>query len=141
MMTFMLRTLGAILILAVWALPTLAYADEVPVVAPEVEIKRMFRELQQALQSKGYDVGPIDGMPGARTNAAIKKFEADNGLGSDIIATAIALGVTPRKSCFWMGEQLNCPPGCSISIAATRDSVAGYFVDCPGYDTTLVPLP
>jgi len=140
-MTLMPRTFGAILILAVWVLPTLACADEVPVVAPEVEIKRLFRELQQALQSKGYDVGPIDGVPGARTNAAIKKFEADNGLDSDIIATAQALGVTPRKACFWIDGQLNCPPGCSISIASTQDGVAGYFADCPAYETTLVPLP
>ena len=130
-----------IVMLAVGAPPTLAYADEVPVTTAVAEIKRLFRELQQALQSRGYDVGPIDGMPGPKTNAAIKKFEADNGLGSDILITAEALGVTPRKACFWMEGQLNCPPGCSMSIAATRDEVMGYFVDCPGHDSTLVPLP
>lgn len=141
MMTAAPRLSIVILILTTWALPTSALADEVPVVAPEVEIKRLFREVQQALQSRGYDVGPIDGMPGPKTNAAIRQFEAENGLGSDIIATAEALGVTPRKACFWIDRQLNCPPGCSIGIAGTRDSVPGYFVDCPGYDTTLVPFP
>ncbi|MGB5211211.1 MAG: peptidoglycan-binding domain-containing protein [Gammaproteobacteria bacterium] len=135
------RMRNVILVLAMWVLPAFAWADEVPVITPEAEIKRMFTELQQALQAKGYDVGPIDGMPGAKTNAAIEKYQADNGLDADILATVDAIGVTARKACFWLGTQLNCPPGCSISIASTRDSVVGYFVDCPGYDSTLVPMP
>jgi peptidoglycan hydrolase-like protein with peptidoglycan-binding domain len=38
------------------------------------------RELQSALESLGYDVGPIDGIFGPLTERAVKKFQKDNGL-------------------------------------------------------------
>ena len=34
------------------------------------------RELQQALQQSGYDPGPIDGIMGPRTKAALRKYVA-----------------------------------------------------------------
>ncbi|MGH6932883.1 MAG: peptidoglycan-binding domain-containing protein, partial [Dongiaceae bacterium] len=36
--------------------------------------------VQRELSAKGYQPGPIDGMAGARTSAAIRRYQADNGL-------------------------------------------------------------
>ena len=33
------------------------------------------RQVQAALQAKGFDPGPIDGVAGARTKAAVRKFQ------------------------------------------------------------------
>jgi len=33
------------------------------------------RQVQHALQAKGFDPGPIDGVAGSRTKAAIRKFQ------------------------------------------------------------------
>lgn len=56
------------------------------------------RAVQQALQSRGYDVGPIDGIAGPRTKTAIEEFQRKQGLpvsgGSDE-ATMRALGLRP----------------------------------------------
>jgi len=40
------------------------------------------REAQQALQDKGYDVGPIDGIMGPKTQAAIREFQQKEGIES-----------------------------------------------------------
>ena len=54
-----------------------------------------YRQVQQALNDKGYDAGPVDGQIGARTKAALVKFQRDNNLpiGSMDIETLKALGV------------------------------------------------
>src|SRR5260370_15714539 len=41
------------------------------------------REVQAELQRRGYDVGPIDGRLGPRTQTAIREFEQQNGLPVD----------------------------------------------------------
>jgi localization factor PodJL len=41
------------------------------------------RRVQTALASRGYDVGPIDGIMGSRTRAAIRAFQSDQGLEAD----------------------------------------------------------
>jgi uncharacterized protein (TIGR02594 family) len=41
------------------------------------------RAIQQALKDKGFDPGEIDGQPGRRTIAAVKAFQAKNGLEVD----------------------------------------------------------
>lgn len=41
------------------------------------------KELQQVLKAKGYDVGAIDGVFGAKTLAAVKAFQTNNGLTVD----------------------------------------------------------
>jgi uncharacterized protein (TIGR02594 family) len=46
-------------------------------------------EIQQALHAKGFDPGPHDGIMGARTRAAIRKFQAANGLVVDGIVGPI----------------------------------------------------
>jgi hypothetical protein len=42
--------------------------------------KQTAKEIQQALDSKGYDVGPIDGIPGERTESAIRMYQQRHGL-------------------------------------------------------------
>lgn len=58
------------------------------------------KKLQQALSDAGYNVGSIDGIYGAKTEAAVRKYQADNGLSSDGIAgekTLTSLYSTPKK--------------------------------------------
>ena len=61
--------------------------------------------LQRALRRLGYDPGPVDGIPGARTRGAIRAFQADAGLPvtgqlserleSAVMAAVVAAGQTP----------------------------------------------
>ena len=53
-------------------------------------VKALREEIQQALQSAGYYKGALDGKVGPNTRAAIKAFQADNGLSAD--------GVCGRKT-------------------------------------------
>lgn len=45
-----------------------------------VEAPASVREAQAALRRAGYDPGPADGIPGKRTRAALRSFQADRGL-------------------------------------------------------------
>ncbi|MCB0515258.1 MAG: peptidoglycan-binding domain-containing protein [Chitinophagales bacterium] len=51
--------------------------------------------VQRALKEKGYDPGPIDGVMGSLTKAALEKYQADNGLpvGNLNIKTLESLGI------------------------------------------------
>ena len=49
------------------------------------------KQLQQKLQARGYDVGKIDGILGARTRAAVQKEQARLGLPADAWPTAALL--------------------------------------------------
>lgn len=53
------------------------------------------RQIQAALRDRGYDPGPIDNVMGARTRAALTKYQKDNGLpiGSLDLKTLQSLGV------------------------------------------------
>ncbi len=44
------------------------------------------RNIQQRLKNWGYNVGAVDGVYGAKTEAAVKKFQRNNGLTPDGIA-------------------------------------------------------
>ena len=57
------------------------------------------REIQRALTELGYDPGPVDGVPGSKTRAAIKRFQADHGL--------IADGIVGPKTRAKMQERLS----------------------------------
>lgn len=119
-----------------------AYSEEVPFSTAEEEFPRLVRDIQAALASQGYDPGPIDGLLGDKTVAALDQFQEDNEIDSgDIVETYELLGVTMWKACFWLGDELKCPLGCSASILATESGVVGYMVECPDYDPTLIPLP
>ena len=64
--------------------------------------------LQRALRRLGYDPGPVDGIPGARTRAAIRAFRADAGLPvtgqvserleSAVLAAVVAAGQAPAST-------------------------------------------
>jgi peptidoglycan hydrolase-like protein with peptidoglycan-binding domain len=59
------------------------------------------RQLQQALKGKGHDPGPIDGMMGSQTQAALRDFQRAEGIdasGQPNARTLSALGVTPQGS-------------------------------------------
>lgn len=47
------------------------------------QIRARVRRVQTALATRGYDVGPVDGIVGPRTGAAIRAFQSDQGLAPD----------------------------------------------------------
>jgi uncharacterized protein YceK len=49
--------------------------------------QKMVREIQQRLTDRGYEPGPIDGLFGGKTRAAIQAFQRDKGLAPDGQAT------------------------------------------------------
>lgn len=55
-------------------------------------------EVQQALASRGYRPGPLDGVWGRQTIAALKAFQADNGLDPDGVLGPRTLGVLAPDS-------------------------------------------
>lgn len=68
------------------------------------------REAQQALKDKGFDAGPIDGVMGPKTSAALKEFQESQGLKTtgqldaqtlsalDVQSTGMGSGATGRPS-------------------------------------------
>ena len=141
-MIFVLRCSIFLLVMSSLAFPSIVHAEKVPISTADKEIARLLKDVQRALNKRGYDAGPVDGQYGPKTKAAVKKFRADKGVkGGGLPKVAEALGLPVFKSCFWFGTQLKCPIGCSASIMATQSGVSGYAVNCPGYETTMVPLP
>ncbi len=55
----------------------------------------LVQRVQSALNSRGYDVGPADGVNGAKTKSALARFQKDNGLpvGNFNFETLRALGI------------------------------------------------
>lgn len=54
------------------------------------------RQIQQQLQSRGYDVGPVDGIMGEQTKSALREFQQAQGMratGTPNKETLSALGV------------------------------------------------
>lgn len=47
---------------------------------PKMSERDQYREIQQALNAKGNDPGPIDGRMGPRTRSALKAFQEVSGL-------------------------------------------------------------
>ena len=75
------------------------------------------RHVQQALSDKGYDVGPIDGIMGPRTSAALRSYQQKNNL-----AGARGMDAQTLES---LGVQANAGVGASgrsmTPSAGTRD--------------------
>ncbi len=71
------------------------YGEWVEVVCAGDVNNSMISRVQEALNSRGYDAGSVDGVMGGRTRAALAKFQQDNGLpvGNMNIATMQALGL------------------------------------------------
>ncbi|MGF1532738.1 MAG: peptidoglycan-binding protein [Bernardetiaceae bacterium] len=57
--------------------------------------RNLILEVQKALKDKGYDPGPLDGVMGAQTRAALKRFQEENNLpvGNMNKETMRALGI------------------------------------------------
>jgi peptidoglycan hydrolase-like protein with peptidoglycan-binding domain len=47
---------------------------------------RRVREVQRHLRDAGYDLGPVDGLYGPRTERAVRRFQRDAGLAPDAVA-------------------------------------------------------
>ena len=77
------------------------FADGVSAPAPAARGNPLVttREIQRALTELGYAPGPIDGVFGSKTRAAIMRFQADNGL--------IADGIVGKKTRAKMQERLS----------------------------------
>lgn len=58
--------------------------------------QKMVREVQQTLTTLGYDPGPVDGLFGKKTSAAIKAFQRKKGLEPDGQATTKLLEALKR---------------------------------------------
>ncbi len=72
-----------------------SYTDWVEVVCAGDMDNSMVSGVQKALNDRGYDAGPVDGVMGAKTRAALVKYQQDNGLpvGNLNIATLQSLGL------------------------------------------------
>ena len=75
--------------------------------APPTPSRELVARIQQSLASLGYNPGPADGMPGARTRAAIEAFQAaralpvtgasSDTLDSELLAALRAAGMPPMQ--------------------------------------------
>lgn len=64
-----------------FAIPkVMARGTAAPQAQPVVITADMVRRAQAALNAKGYDSGPVDGIVGRQTRGAIRQFQADAGL-------------------------------------------------------------
>jgi len=63
--------------------------------------RERMKQIQMALKERGYDPGPIDGMWGSKSSAALKRFEKDNKLPADGKLDSLALitlGLGPDRA-------------------------------------------
>ncbi len=77
-------------------LAALAFALTVCAVPSLAQSSHTVREAQQALKDKGYDPGPIDGINGPRTKAALRQYQEKENINDDAILgpkTLDSLGV------------------------------------------------
>ncbi|MCZ7596234.1 MAG: peptidoglycan-binding protein [Hyphomicrobium sp.] len=68
------------------------------------------KELQQILARRGYDVGKIDGLAGAKTRAAVKDMQMKLGFPADSYATPELLAAPPPQR-LTLRLALLCHPG------------------------------
>ncbi len=72
-----------------------------------IDMKQAVANVQRILDKNGYDAGPVDGMMGDKTRAAIKAFQKDNGmqptgeLDDKVVqrAARAQIGVRPHAGC------------------------------------------
>jgi len=53
--------------------------EEIPV-SPSMPVNQSVRQIQGILQERGYDPGPLDGVMGKKTRAALQQFQRDQRL-------------------------------------------------------------
>jgi peptidoglycan hydrolase-like protein with peptidoglycan-binding domain len=76
---------------------TMAPAAGTPTAPTELRLdSQSVASVQNALRTRGYGIGPADGVLGPQTSAALRRFQADNGLtptGTVTAETASQLGL------------------------------------------------
>ena len=89
-------------------------------------------DIQQRLNAAGYNVGTVDGILGAKTDAAIRAFQAANGLLPDGIvgpATQAALWKIPAVTTTQQTTTTTTPTTTTVTTtAANYGSASGYDV-------------
>ena len=76
------------------------------------------REIQQALKDKGFDPGGIDGVWGRKTIAAVKQFQAQQGLSVDGM-------VGPNTKAVLFGNTTSAPV--AVGVAVADGSILPWF--------------
>lgn len=76
--------------------PLRALIDPALMLAPTTHALATTRGVQAALASLGYDPGPVDGVAGTRTRAAVRAFQADAGLVADGVVGALTRAALAR---------------------------------------------
>jgi len=99
---------------------------------PELSRNDM-RAVEQALQSKGYKPGKIDGVVDDEARAAIRAFQKDNGFS--------VTGMVDQKTADRLGVRINSKSGrSSTSGAAGRSGASTDSKVKPGDDQSLPPV-
>ena len=78
------------------------------------------REIQQALKDKGFDPGGIDGVWGRKTFAAVKQFQAQQGLSVDGM-------VGPNTKAVLFGSLTTTPASVAVAVAVADGSILPWF--------------
>ena len=95
------------------------------------------RELQIALQETGNDPGPIDGVFGSQTEAAVKAFQAERGITVDGIVGPITWRNIDEFAQFDEPVLRDGSTGLSVRRAQSRLTAAGF--DTGGVDGVFGP--
>jgi uncharacterized protein (TIGR02594 family) len=99
-----------------------------------VSDRALFVALQQALRQRGYDPGPIDGVRGPKTSAAIRAFQRAHRLSIDGIAGPMTLSRLGLKSdaaieMGWLSEAWAQNGVAELMGADSNPSLIGYQDD------------
>ncbi|MCL1798610.1 MAG: peptidoglycan-binding protein [Eggerthellaceae bacterium] len=79
-------------------------------------------EAQQALAALGFACGPLDGIFGAHTESALRKFQLNLGLPSDGIAGAFTYATLHHLRHSWKGKEKTAIPGvATLGFARAAD--------------------
>lgn len=84
------------------------------------------KQVQQALNEKGFQAGPVDGKWGSKTESAVKNFQQDQGMqasGSLDQQTLAALGVSEGAAAG--GQEMQKEKEEEMSGAGGQDSMSG----------------
>ena len=84
------------LVIAAFALSATAAFANVHTIGAQADAATV-KQVQQALNDKGFDAGPADGIAGPKTQAALQKFQQSQGVaasGSIDVQTLASLGVS-----------------------------------------------
>ncbi len=115
-------TKATIIVALLFCSALLAFAQEKPTTAPATSTaatKKTIQGAQERLLALGYQPGSTDGVMGARTIAALKKFQSDHGLS--------ATGRLDRKTL----DALNARPEKVATKPETKEPVVPAFVEIP----------